>query len=220
MAKKPIEDARSWSAKQPIRSVLNRTSRSDGPISRVHQEETRRAARPIRFVWQDNKADASSYKTEVSAQPIERLQIILRTNLQKEASAQPIKRLRSIFRTNLQTEASAQPIERLWSILRTDFLRTDHPSRRNRRLSQSHSLVGLSSDGLSLDGSSFRLNRRVIQSHPLVGLSSDGLSSDRSSFRLNRRLSQSQPSVGLSLVGLSSDKISLDGSSFGQKPSR
>ena len=124
----------------------------DGPISHVHQEETRHAARPIIFVWQDNKADASSYKTEVSAQPIERLQSILRTNLQKEASDQPIKRIRSIFRTNLQTEASAQPIKRLWSILRTDFLRTDHPSRQNRWLSQSQQSVGLSSDRLSSDG--------------------------------------------------------------------
>ena len=159
MAKKPIEDERIWSEKHPIRSVLNRTSQSDRPISCVHQEETRRAARPIRFVWQDDKADASSYKTEASAQPIKRLRSILRTNLQTEASAQPIKRLRSILWTNLQTEASDQPITYIGRIifrrtffgriipqdgivgsanhihrsdyLRTDFLRTDHPSVRN-----------------------------------------------------------------------------------------
>ena len=81
--------------------------------------------------------------------------------------------------------------------LQMDFLRTDHPSRRNRRLSQSHPLDRLFS----------------------VGLSSDGLSLDGSSFRLNFRLSESQPSVGLSSVGLSSDRLSSDGSSFGQKPS-
>ena len=39
--------------------------------------------------------------------------------------------------------------------LRTDFLRTDHPSRRKCRISQSHQSVGLSSDRLSSDGSSF-----------------------------------------------------------------
>ena len=120
--------------KQPIRSVLNRTSRSDGPISRVHQEETRRAARPIRFVSQDDKADASTYKTEASALPIEGLQSILRTNLQTEASAQPITSIgriifgRTFFRWIIPQDGivgSANHINRS-NYLRTDFLRTDH----------------------------------------------------------------------------------------------
>ena len=90
MATKPIEDARSWSKKQPITSVLKRTSRPDRPISCVHQEETRRAACPIILVWQYDKVDASSYKTEASAQPVKRLRSILRTSLKKESAAQPI----------------------------------------------------------------------------------------------------------------------------------
>ena len=63
--------------------------------------------------------------------------------------------------------------------LRTDFLRTDHPSRRNRWISQSNPSVGLSSDGLSSDGSSIRVNRRLSQSQPSVGLfRSDYLQTD------------------------------------------
>ena len=132
------------------------------------QEETRHPSHSIRFVWQDDKADASSYKTE--------------------ASAQPIKSLWSILRTNPQDGIVVSANHIQWSdYLWKDYLRTDDPSRRNRRLSQSHPSVRLSLDGLSLDGSSFRLNRRLSQSQPLVGLSSvglslDGISSDGSSF--------------------------------------
>ena len=97
----------------------------DGPISQVHKENTRFPSRPIRFVWQDDKADASSYGQVTSSQPIKSLQSILWTNHKTEASAQPFTSFgRIILRTNL-------------------------------RLSQSHPLVGLSSDGLSSDGSSF-----------------------------------------------------------------
>ena len=144
----------------PIRSVLSRTSLSDRPISRIHEE--RQGALLI-------QSDFSGRTT-------------------------PIKNLRSILRTNPQDEivVSANHIHRS-DYLRTDFIRTDHPSRRNSRLRKSQPSVRLSLDGLSLNGSS---------------------------FRLNRQLSQSQPSVGLSLVGLSLDGLSLDGSSFGQKPSR
>ena len=54
--------------------------------------------------------------------------------------------------------------------------------RRNRRLSQSYPLVGLSSDELLRTDHPSRQNRRLSQSYQLVGLSSDGLSSDGSSF--------------------------------------
>ena len=60
--------------------------------------------------------------------------------------------------------------------------RTTPHTRQKHWLSQSHPSVGISSDGLSSDGSSFRQNRRLSQSRPSVGLSSDGLSSDGSSF--------------------------------------
>ena len=112
-------------ADRPIRSVLSRTSRSDGPISRVHKEKTRFPSRTIRFVWQDEKVEASSYG--------------------QVASDQPIKRPRSILRTNHKTEASAQPITSFGRII----------LRMNLRLCQSHPSVGLSSCGLSSDGSSF-----------------------------------------------------------------
>ena len=90
VAKKPKEDAGSLSVDRPIRSVLSRTSPLDGPISRVHKEKTRLLSRPIRFFWQDDKADTSSYGQVTSAHPIKRLWSILWTNHKKEASAQPI----------------------------------------------------------------------------------------------------------------------------------
>ena len=107
MAKKPKEDAISWSADRPIRSVLSRTSPSGGTISCVNEEKTRFHLCPIRFVWQDDKADALSYGQVASAQPIKRLRSILRTNHKTEASAQPITSFgRIILQTNLRIDQS------------------------------------------------------------------------------------------------------------------
>ena len=169
---------------RPIRSVLSRKSPSDGPISRVHEEKTRRPYCPIRFVWQDDKADASSYG--------------------QVASAQPIKRLRSILRTNHKKEFSAQPITSFgWIIFGRTFF-GQIILRMNPRLSQSHPSVGLSSDRLSLDGSPLKteLSAQPITSvgRIIFGRTFFG----RIILRRNRWLSQSHPSFGLSLDGISS----------------
>ena len=99
--KKQKEDAGSWSADRPIRSVLIKTSPSDRPISRVQEEKTRFPSRPIRSVWQDDKADASSYRQVASAQPIKSLRSILRTNHKTKLLYRPFTSFgRTIFRTN------------------------------------------------------------------------------------------------------------------------
>ena len=135
----------------------------------VHQTDQSVAFTNKRFVWQDNKADASSYRQVASAQPIKRLRSILWTNHKTEVSAWPITFFGRII---LQTESSAHPITSFGRII----LWTEASA-------QPITSVGRIIFGRTFLGRIiFRTNRRLSQSHPLVGLSSDGLSSDISSF--------------------------------------
>ena len=112
----------------------------DRPISRVQEEKTRFPSRPIRSIWQDDKADASSYEQVASAQPITSFgRIILRTNLRID-----------------QSHPSDESSFGRTFVLTNQILRTDHPS------------DGISSRPITSFGQIIlRTDFRIDQSHPL-----------------------------------------------------
>ena len=144
--------------KQPIRSVrqgqVNRTGQSkafakDKSIGRANQKRSPRTSQsdgPIKSVRQEQVnwtgQSKASPRTIQSNRPIRSVhnRTVNRTDQssrvhQEEKARRSSNQIRLAGRQGgrlvIQTEASAQPIKRLRSILQTD-----HPSRRNRRLSQ------------------------------------------------------------------------------------
>ena len=157
----------------PIRSVLSKTSRSDGPISRVHEE--RQGALLV-------QSDSSGRTTRRTPRHTDKL---LRLSHSKGFGASFGRTTRQKLRLSQSHPSDGSSFGRIFGsanhihrsdYLRTDFLRTDHPS-------DESSAQPITSFGPIIFGRTFfgriilQTNFRLSQSHPLIGLSSDGLSS-------------------------------------------